>query len=59
VRPRWTTKKTLSEQPLIFRGLFFDGGRETSDTVSSQAPRLRTGFDIAKTRGFERRAREF
>ena len=45
-------RTTLEAQPLIFRRLFFDGGRKTSDTEASGHPRLRTEFDIEKTRGF-------
>ena len=43
-------RKTLLAQPLIFRGLFFDGERGTSDTEASEVPRRRAKFDIEKAR---------
>ena len=49
-------RTTLEAQPLIFRGLFSGGERGTSDTEASEDPRLRTRFDVGKTRGFKRRA---
>ena len=51
--------KVFIGQPLVFGGLFFDGGRRTSDKETSKVLRLPSENDIEKTRGFERRARWF
>ena len=45
-------RTTLEAKPLVFGGLFFDGGRRTSDKETSKVLRLPSENDIEKTRGF-------
>ena len=49
-----TIETVVSKQAysLVFGGLFFDGGRRTSDKETSKVLRLPSENDIEKTRGF-------
>ena len=52
-------RTTLQAKPIVFGGLFFYGGRRTSDKETSKVLRLPSENDIEKTMVFDGERRGF